>query len=185
MPLGRDSLLLCLFRCFFVSARDAQAARGNLYLQIFSAELRHVGVDGEFGFSLRNIHWNVKEYLGLSAQPVLAVMAVLKTAGLEQLVGAPSNQVFDFRCKLENQIAGNFENRCPNRSLRRRTTRDVHLPHDGIEGYARNNVLGDFAADGWAPPGLTQRQSIEAEVVDRSRDALALLCNQRQSRRLE
>src|SRR5208283_1024428 len=62
---------------------------------------------------------------------------------------------------------------------------DVYLPHDGIDGYARNNLLRDFTADPRAPSGLTQRQSIEAEVVDLSRDALALLSNQRQSFGLE
>ena len=43
------------------------------------------------------------------------------------------------------------------------------MTQDGIDSYVRKNLLRD-----WAPSGLAQRQSIEAKVVNLSRDALAL-----------
>src|SRR5437879_7042772 len=104
-------------------------------------------------------------------------MAVRESARFKQLVGTARNPVVDLLRKLESWVVWKeLKRRCPNRNRGSRTNLGPRLHRDGIDGCVRKNLLHDFATDGLPFSGPSQRQGIEANVVDLSRDAFALRC---------
>src|SRR3984893_4616526 len=129
-------------------------------------------MDGESGFCLRDIQRDIKQDFGCGCKPILTIMTVRKSPGLEQLVGATCDQFIDLLCSLKEWVAckerkdfrGADKCRCGLTShvcfsFRRNFAASLRIPSASLR--SRSNVdldqMSGFAVAGPLSSKLTQR----------------------------
>jgi hypothetical protein len=98
-------LRLLVFQELGFSA-DAQPARLETHLDLLPVESREFGARGEPFSRFRDVELHGGEELGFREEPILPVISMHVPAALENLKGAPGNQIEYVLCMFEKFMNG-------------------------------------------------------------------------------